>query len=330
MVTTVTERPQSRGDDAKAEAKRLADEAKAKAAEEAKQKAEEAKAKAAEEAKAKAAAEAKAKAAAEKEKARVAAEAKEEKRRQWLERAEQEITAAGEIEPQRDPEAIAKQLDAMAERAREAEILEPHDKTNLRERVHLAKRVMYERHVDHLLDRAMAASHDRTREKERNEILKDAQAKFTVAMKLGSSSDVREAVRARLGIIRETSAAGTSQKAKENAEREALRKEAAYQNERRVFTRWSDPPLVVVIGTRTYATANWSLGGLLIEEFAGETRKAGDEIEIKVGLDQARLYSERVEIVRLEEKRLALKSRRFASVLLQIKRDCDADGLEPA
>lgn len=315
MAVTVTERPQSKDSDAKADAKRAAEEARAKAAEDAK---------------AKAAAEAKAKAAEAKAKAQAAVQAKEEKRRQWLERAEQEIAAAGAIEPQRDPEAIAKQLDAMAERGREADVLEPHDKSNLRERVHLAKRVMYERHVDHLLDCAMAASHDRTREKERNEILKTAQAQFTIAMKLGSGQDVRESVRNRLGIIRETSAAGTSQKAKENAEREALRKEAAFPNERRVFARWTDPQLVVVIGGRTYATANWSLGGLLIEEFPDEARKAGEEIEIKIGLDSARLYPERVEIVRLGDNKLALKSRRFASVLLQIKRECDAEGLEPA
>jgi hypothetical protein len=31
-----------------------------------------------------------------------------------------------------------------------------------------------------------------------------------------------------------------------------------------------------------------------------------------------------------EGNKLALKARRFASVLLQIKRDCDMAGLEPA
>jgi len=319
MTTTVKERAQPKPDDAKAEAQRAAEDAKA-----------EARAQAAEEAKAKAAAEAKAKAAAAKEKARAEKEAKEEKRRQWIERSEQEIAAAGAIEPGRDPESVAKQLDAMVERAQQAEILEPHDKSNLREQVHLAKRGMYERHVDHLLDCAMAASHDRNREKERNEILKVAQARFAIAMKLGSGSDIRESVRYRLGIIRETSAAGISQKAKEDAEREAQRKQAAYPNERRVFARWTDPQLAVVIGGRTYATANWSLGGLLIEAFPDEARKVGEELEIKIGLDAARLYPERVEIVRFEEKRLALKSRRFASVLLQIKRDCDAAGMEPA
>jgi hypothetical protein len=30
-----------------------------------------------------------------------------------------------------------------------------------------------------------------------------------------------------------------------------------------------------------------------------------------------------------EQKRLAIRSRRFASVLMQAKRDCDAAGLEP-
>jgi hypothetical protein len=311
MVTTLTERPQSMGDDAKMQANGGGAKANAKSR--------------TEDPRAKAAGDAKAKAAA-------AAEAKQEKRQQWLDRADKEIVAAGEVEAQQDPEGIAKRLDAMVETARDAEVLEPQDKSGIRDRVRLVKRVMYERHVDHLLDCAMAATHDRAREQERNEILKNTQAKFAIAVRLGSGEDIREAVRARLGIIRETSPAGVSQKAKENAEREAQRREAVFPNERRTFARWCDPALVVVIAGRSYTTANWSLGGLLIEGFDGVPRQRGDEIEVRIGLDQAHLYTERVEVVRhdADERRLALKSRRFASVLLEIKRDCDVAGQAPA
>jgi hypothetical protein len=270
------------------------------------------------------AADAKAKAAAQEE-------AKQARRRVWLERVDKELAAADAVEPQRDPESLAKQLDAMAESANEAEVLEPADKSGIRDRVRLAKRGLYERHVNHLLDCAMAAARDRNREQERNEILKDLTGKFTIAMRLGSPEELRESVKYRLTIIRETSAAGISAKAKENAEREASRKEAAFSNERRTFARWSDPPLTVVIAGRAYTTTNWSLGGALIEGVETAGRRGG-EIEIRIGLDRGRLYNERVEVVRYspDDKVLAVRIRRFGSVLLQVKRDCDGEGLEPA
>ena len=111
----------------------------------------------------------------------------------------------------------------------------------------------------------------------------------------------------------------------------AQRRVAGYQGERRTFQRWHDPHLVVVIGTRRFTTADWSLAGLLIEEFDVESRKAGDVIDIQVGVEGGPLYKERVEIVRCceETRQLAVKSCRFASVLMQIKRDCEALQLDP-
>jgi hypothetical protein len=269
-------------------------------------------------------------------KAAAAEQAKEERRRAWLERADKEILATDAVEPQTDPERVAKRLDSMVEASANAEVLMPFDKSGIRDRVRLAKRGLYERHVDHLLDCAMAAAHDRGRDQEKNEILKQVNDKFAIAQRLGTRDEIKESVKQRLGIIRETSAAGISAKAKEDAEREAQRRETVYPNERRTFTRWTDPQLVVVIETKpvakTFTTANWSLSGLLIEVPTDGAWKPGQLIEIKVGLTAEQLHPEQFEVVRHcpETHQLAVKSRRFASVLVQVKRDCDAAEMSPA
>jgi hypothetical protein len=213
-----------------------------------------------------------------------------------------------------------------------AEVLTRADKSEISARVRLAKLALYERHIDHLLDCAMAATRDIARQTEKNDLLKSVNQAFTTASPLGMSEAVRDSVKARLVIIRETSAAGQSVKAKEAAEREALRREAVYPNEQRTFTRWRDPPLVVVIGERSFTTDNWSLGGMLIDEIDPEGYRTGDQIDVQVGLRRERLYKERFEIVRVdaEARRLAVKSRRFTSALMLIKRECDLAQCSPA
>lgn len=253
------------------------------------------------------------------------------RRRQWLERVAKELAAAVEAEAHHAPGTLAKHLDHMVETAQTSEILEPRDKADIRDRVRAAKLSLYERHVDHLLDCAIGASRDSSRAVEKLEILKQINDAFTIAIRLGASEAIRDSIKQRLDIIRDTSAAGESAKAKEEAEREAKRQELSHPKEQRTFTRWRDPQLIVIINGRTFATENWSLGGLLIEQFDDAPRRTGEQIEIKVGIHPERLYKERIEVVRYsaETRQLAVKSRRFASVLMQIKRDCDTEQLSP-
>jgi hypothetical protein len=261
----------------------------------------------------------------------VAAEAKAKRRQQWLERAGKELAAAEAATAEAPPERLAKRLDQMVEVTAKADALEQHDKAEIRDKARAIKLKLYERHIDYLLDETMAVVRDRARQAEKPELLKRVSDAVNAGAKIGLGQDVKDRIKARLGIIRETSAAGESTKAKEDAEREAGRREASYQGERRTFTRWHDPQLVVVIGSRRFSTADWSLAGLLIDEFDAEARKAGEVIDIQVGVAGGPLYKERVEIVRYceETRQLAVKSCRFASVLMQIKRDCEARQLDP-
>ncbi|HUA50778.1 MAG TPA: hypothetical protein VMB81_01365 [Candidatus Sulfotelmatobacter sp.] len=259
-------------------------------------------------------------------------EAREKQRQMWLERVGKELQLAEEWDANKRPDALAKRLDQMVELSNKAEMLTSADKTDIRERARTLKLRTHEKYLDSLLERTMAATRDRSRDKEKVELLKEVNEIFSTAVRLGTSQAVKDSVKERLGIIRETSATGDSRKAKEDAEREAQKKEAARQNEHRTFTRWRDPPLTVMIEGKAYTTLDWSLGGILLGDMPERNWQLGQVLDIKVGLDAAKTYPEKVEVVRYmaDEKRLAVKVRRFASVLMQVKRDCDAAGLEPS
>jgi hypothetical protein len=259
-------------------------------------------------------------------------EMRERQRQLWLERAGKELQVAEEWDANKRPDGLAKRLDTMVEASTKADILSNGDKTDIRERARAIKLKAYEKYLDSLLERAMAATRDKTRQDEKVTVLKEVNEILSTVSRLGTSQAIKDGVKERLDIIRQTSSAGDSTKAKEAADREAKRKESSHQNEHRTFTRWRDPPLMVQIEGRSYTTVDWSLGGLLVAEIADRGWQPGQQIDIKVGLEGKKLYAERIEVVRYiaETSRLAIKVRRFASVLMQIKRDCDQAGLDPA
>jgi len=259
-------------------------------------------------------------------------EAREKQRQMWLERAGKEFHLAEAWDANKRPDQLAKRLDTMVEASNKTEILTHGDKTDIRDRARQIKLKAYEKYLDSLLERCMAATRDKDRIEEKNTLLKEINEIVSTAARLGTSQAIKDSVKERLEIIRQTSAAGDSAKAKEAAEREAKRREQTHQNEQRTFTRWRDPPLTVIINGKSYATVDWSLGGMLVGDIADLGWQPGQQLDIRVGLEPKKLYSERIEVVRYiaEGSRLAIKVRRFASVLMQIKRDCDMAGLEPS
>jgi hypothetical protein len=264
------------------------------------------------------------------ERARI--EARERQRQLWLERVGKELQLADQWDANKRPDALAKRLDQMVELSTKAEILSSNDKNEIRDKAKALKLRAHEKYLDGLLERAMAATRDKTRQEEKLALLKEVNEIYSTTVGLGTSQAIKDGVKERLAIIRETSAAGDSSRAKEAADREAHKRQAAHQNEHRTFTRWRDPPLTVLVDGKTYTTVDWSLGGMLIADFPDRGWQPGHQLDIKVGLEPKNLHAERIEVVRYlaEEHRLAIKVRRFASVLMQIKRECDAAGLEPA
>ena len=259
-------------------------------------------------------------------------EAREKQRQLWLERAGKELQVAKSWDPNKRPDGLAKRLETMVEASNKTDILTHDDKSAIRDRARSISLKTHEKYLDILLERCMTATREKERLEEKNALLKEINEIGSIVSRLGTAEAIKDSVKERLDIIRHTSAAGDSAKAKEAAEREAKRKELSHQNEHRTFTRWRDPALTVVIDGKTYTTIDWSLGGMLLGDFPDRGWNPGQQVDIKVGLEGKKMYAERIEVVRYipEGNRLAIKVRRFASVLMQIKRDCDMAGLEPA
>ena len=258
-------------------------------------------------------------------------EARDERRQQWLERVSRELDGAEEWAASRDPERLAGHLDRMIEAANDSDVLSPGDKVEVRNRVRGVKAEVYVRHVDFLLEQAMSASRDKDRLQERAELLRRVNEGLNIVARLGVGDPIKQGIKDRLDIVRQTSAAGDSTKAKTDADREAARVVAAYPHEHRTFTRWREPPIVVAIQGCAFNALDWSLGGVLLGDVENCGWKCGQPIDVKVGLTEDELHSDRMIVVRydLEQKRLALRARRFGSVLLQVKRDCERAGIEP-
>jgi hypothetical protein len=106
---------------------------------------------------------------------------------------------------------------------------------------------------------------------------------------------------------------------------------AAHPREHRSFTRWRAPPLTIAIGGRTYASVDWSLGGVLLADVEDRGWKCGQAIDVEIGF-AGRRYADRMIVVRHvpEAQRLALRTGRFATALTQVKSDCEAAGAAPA
>lgn len=259
-----------------------------------------------------------------------------ERRRHWLERTGRELEIAETWEPVNNPERLVVQLDRMVEASDTTDVLDPGDKVAIRDRARAIKLKAYQGHIDVLLEQAMNASRDKDRQGERGEILRLVNDAFNGAARLGLAASIKQGIKDRLDIIRQTSAAGDSTTAKVNAEREAAREasraDAGHPREQRTFTRWRDPTLVVAIAGRPFSTVDWSLGGVLVADIENRGWRCGQTIDVKIGLEGDKLHGDKMVVVRYsaEQRRLAIRARRFASVLMQVKRDCDRLGVEPA
>ncbi|MBI3517460.1 MAG: hypothetical protein HY060_25795, partial [Proteobacteria bacterium] len=75
-----------------------------------------------------------------------------------------------------------------------------------------------------------------------------------------------------------------------------------------------------------------SLGGALLDQVEDRGWKCGQPIDVQIGVSADKLHADKMIVVRYiaDQKRLAIRARRFASVLMQVKRDCDLTGVEVA
>ncbi len=249
----------------------------------------------------------------------------------WLERAESalcEVRDAIEAGRVADPAALVGKLTKIVEFANAAECLETGDKLELTLRGKAMSLAAYERAFEAMLGRGREA----IRKSDKETIMalpKMAVAYLGELRKLGMGQDGIASLKEKLEILRQTSHAGESEKAK------APEKETGpkpYVGERRMFMRYTDPVLTIELGGRTAQTLAWSLGGAVLGEIEKLPAPIGKPFTITVKAEGGRRHQEQATVVRFdaETKLLALQFRRFGSALAAVKRECESLGLDPS
>lgn len=189
------------------------------------------------------------------------------------------------------------------------------------------ERTAYERFLDHVLELARTAAR-REGGLELPPLLKAINEIVAQLRRLGIDAEASERLKTKLGILRDTSAAGKSAKAKNF---KLTGPTQSYKGDHRLYVRYRDPALHIVLHGRRYQTVDWSLGGLLVGEVESLFAPIGTLIELRIGIEESQMHAERATIVRFSANRheLALQFRRFGSAMINIKRECEALGLTP-
>ena len=141
-------------------------------------------------------------------------------------------------------------------------------KLELSETVKVIRRDCYQRSVTRLLGEALAAARNEDMDK-RNALMGEAKSSMSVALRLGVAPEFKTSVQRKVDVILMTSAPGTDDKAKAAADADAESERRIAQApdgiERRRSVRYDEPVLQVMLGDQRGRTANWSIGGLLVE-----------------------------------------------------------------
>jgi hypothetical protein len=246
----------------------------------------------------------------------------DDRRGQWLDRLAQELAVAGAWQADRDPDPIVGHLESMIAISADSDVLSDEDKRELRARVRAATLTVYQARLDFLLEQAMAVARDPARQTEGGDLVRRITDTLDLAARAGLAAPIQQAIRHRLDSIPETAAAGDGVRAPA----------AAHPLEHRTFERWRAPRIVVALDGRAYTTVDWSLGGAMLDQVEDRGWKCGQPIDVEIGIGADRLHADKMIVVRYNaaQKRLAIRARRFASVLMQVKHDCEQAGMEVA
>ena len=249
----------------------------------------------------------------------------------WMERAEaalRDVRAAIEAGRVADPAALTRKLNQIVDLANTADCLETADKRELMLRGKAISLSAYERAFEDLL--AQGRNAIRAGDNDTMKALPKTAVDYLGELrKLGMGQDGIDSLKEKLEILRQTSHAGESEKAKAPEKNTGPK---AYAGERRMFVRYTDPALTVELGGKSVQTLAWSLGGALIGEIEKLPAPIGKPFTVTVRVEGGKRHQEQATVVRfdVETKLLALQFRRFGSALAAVKRECEALGLDPS
>lgn len=185
--------------------------------------------------------------------------------------------------------------------------------TEFRELAKSVQRAAYQLSVNTLLHQAEQRAHAGD-DKGRNEILTRAKAHFGMSIRFGADDEFRHGVERRVQAALMTTAEGVDERTKKAAARRLEQHDTGPKPpggiERRRAIRYMDPPLTVDLGGAHYRTTNWSLRGLLLENYRGEPGlSVGDKVKLDVHCDELPSIPpgrQIARVVRVDQDRLAL------------------------
>jgi hypothetical protein len=185
--------------------------------------------------------------------------------------------------------------------------------------------------VDVQLDAALVEARTGSDEK-KNKILAKAKEQYAKALRFQPTQEFKDGVKRKLETISMTSPVGTSEKAKTYADDgPAPKSKAPGGVERRRAIRFSDPVVFAAIEGVRYNTRNWSVRGLLIENYAGPL-VVGNKVTILVsweGTPQPGVSPAVVVRRDVEQKLLAVAFPDIDQAMLKLAHDMRQQGAAP-
>jgi len=158
--------------------------------------------------------------------------------------------------------------------------------TEFREATKTIQRSAYQLSVDTLIGQAERRGHAGD-DKGRNELISKAKEHYAKAVRFGADEEFRSAVERRVQAALMTSKDGIDDRTKQAAARKLEQHDVGAKApggiERRRCIRYMDPVMTVELGGHKYQTVNWSIRGLLLENYRGELELSpGDRVKLDV------------------------------------------------
>ena len=143
----------------------------------------------------------------------------------------------------------------------------------------------------------------------RQNALKPVREHLGRAVALGAGDDFKIVTEKKIEIIMQTDSSQAVAKKGAPSNRLSQVKspefEQAHHNERRRYKRFSSPPLLVTIGSKTYSTPSWSIGGGALPNWEGADEGRFEATFKTEGSDMS--FSDSIEIVRMEGSNACFK-----------------------
>jgi hypothetical protein len=252
-----------------------------------------------------------------------------EERREWLDRAERDLLAAqyiaeGPSFP--DPTALLKHLQGILDASADAACLAQEDRVQLADRARAIARTGYLRFFEHLLEIGRAVVRGES-DLPLESVIATAENLMAKLRKLHLDEAGFEGLQEKLEILMETGKRGDSAEAK----REEAIDSKPYKPDQRLFVRYTDPPIIVQLGSGRYRSVDWSLGGLLIGGIGQSPGDSGTPVTLRFCVPGGKVYEDKATVVKHKplDKLLAVQLRRFGSAMVTLKKEIDSKGIVP-